>query len=57
MEWDLIGVPVDPEGVVPARRVQEEDVQPRHRGDQERDEKVEGKEPGQRRVVHCKPPP
>jgi len=57
MEWDLICVSVDPEGVVPARRVQEEDVQPRHRGDQERDEKVEGKEPGQRRVVHGKSPP
>ena len=57
MEWDLIGVPVDPEGVVPARRVKEKDVQASHRGDQERDEKVEGKEPGQSRVVHGKPPP
>jgi len=57
MEGDLVGVPVDPEWVVPARRVQEKDVQSRHRGDQEWDEKVEGKEPGQRRVVHCKPPP
>jgi len=37
MEWDLIRVPVDPEWVVPARRVKEKDVQSRHRGDQERD--------------------
>jgi len=57
MEWDLVGVPVDPEWVVPARRVQEEDVQSCHRGDQEGHEEVKGKEPGQRRIVHGKPPP
>jgi len=41
VEGDLIRVPVDPEGIVPARSVQEEDVQARYRGDQERHEKVE----------------
>jgi len=40
VEGDLIRVPVDPEGIVPSRSVQEEDVQARHRGDQERHEKV-----------------
>ena len=41
VEGDLIRVPVDPEGIIPAGGVQEEDVQTRYRGDQERHEKVE----------------
>ena len=57
MEGDLIRVPVDPKGIVPARSVQEEDVQARYRGDQERHEKVESEKTRERRVIHCEPPP
>jgi len=41
VEGDFIRVPVDPEGVVPPRSVQEENMQARYRCDQERDEEVE----------------
>jgi len=46
VERDLIRVPVDPEGVVPAGGVQEENVQARYGGDQERDQKVKSEKAG-----------
>jgi len=49
---DLIGVPVDPEGVVPASCVQEKNMQARYRGHEERDQKVEGEKTSKRGVVH-----
>jgi len=46
VERDLIRVPVDPEGVVPAGGVQEENVQARYGGDQERNQKMKSEEAG-----------
>jgi len=57
VKGNLICVPVDPEGVVPSRRVEEEDVQARHRGNQERNEKMKGEKARKRSVIHGKPPP
>ena len=57
MEGDFIRVPVDAEGVVPARGVQEEDVQPGYRSDQERDKKMKSEKASERRVVHGESPP
>jgi len=57
MEGDLIRVPVDTEGVIPPRGVQEEDVQPGYPRDHERDEKMECEKTGEGRVVHGEPPP
>ena len=57
MEGDLIRVSVDAEGVIATCGVQEEDVQPGYRRDQERDEKMEGEKASERSVVHGETPP
>jgi len=57
VKGDLIRISVDAKGVIPPGGVQEEDVQPGYRRDQEWDEKMEGEKTSERRVVHGEAPP
>jgi len=57
VERNLIGIPVHAEGVVPACRMQEEDMQSGHSRDEKGDEEVESEKASQSRVVHGEPPP
>jgi len=57
VERNLVSISVHAQGVVSARRVQEEDMHTGHSCYHERDQEVKSEKAGQSRVVHCEPPP
>ena len=57
MEGDLLGVPVDAQGIVTACGVEEKNMEACSSGNHEWHQEMEGEESGQGRIVHREPPP